>query len=80
LDSGASEKLGNDLAGLLATLGSNSLKALSIVAFDAHDDRELCVGIALVYLDLTGAGAINLSVEVAGLRIGVCPGIFSHVN
>jgi hypothetical protein len=80
LDSGASEKLGNDLAGLLATLGSNSLQALSIVALDTHDDRELRAGIALVYLDLTGVSAINLSVEVAGLGLGVCPGIFSHVN
>ncbi len=33
-----------------------------------------------MYLDLIGVGAVNLSVEIAGLRIGVCPGIFSHVN
>ena len=33
-----------------------------------------------MYFDLIGAGTAYLSVEVARLRIRVCPGIFSHIN
>ncbi len=80
LDSGASEKLGNDLAGLLATLGSDSLQALNVVALDADENRELRVGITFVNFDLTRPRAVELSVEVAGLRIGVGPRVSGHLS
>ena len=38
-------------------------------------DRQLCVGIALVDLDL---GLVQPVIEVAGLGIGVFPGILGH--
>jgi hypothetical protein len=80
LDSGASEKLGNDLAGLLATLGSNSLQAFSVVALDADENRELRVEITFVNFDLTRPRAADLSVEVARLRIGVGPRVNGHLS
>lgn len=40
-------------------------------------DRQLCVEIALVNLDL---GLVQPGVEVAGLGIGVFPGILGHLE
>jgi hypothetical protein len=40
-------------------------------------DRQLCVGIALVDLNLC---LVQLGVEVAGLGIGVFPGILGHLK
>src|SRR5215217_1737380 len=40
-------------------------------------DRQLCVGIALVDLDL---GLVQLGIEVAGLGIGVFPGILGRLR
>lgn len=43
----------------------------------ANEVRQLCVGIALVDLDL---GLVQLGVDVAGLGIGVFPGILGHLE
>jgi len=43
----------------------------------AGEDRQLCIGIAIVDLDL---GLVQLGVEVAGLGIGGFPGILGHLE
>ena len=75
--SGAAQELGDDLAGLLAALVGDPLQALGVVALDAYENRQLRVGIALVHLDL---GVVKLGVEVAGLGIGVSPGVLGYLN
>jgi len=78
--SGAAQELGDDLAGLLAALDGDPLEALGVVALDADEYRQPRVGVALVHLDLVRPGAVELGVEVAGLGIRVCPGVFAHIN
>jgi len=43
-------------------------------------DRELRVGAAIVYFDLVGTGAVELGIEVAGLRIGIGPRSLRHLG
>src|SRR6059058_4259686 len=43
----------------------------------AGEDRQLCLGVALVDLDL---GMVQIGVEVIGLGIGVFPGILGHLE
>ena len=43
----------------------------------AGEDRQLCIGVSLVNLDLA---LVQLGVEVARLGIGDFPGIFGHLE
>jgi hypothetical protein len=55
-------------------------RCFTFVTPDAHERRKLRVGIALVYLDLVGTGAVELDIEVAGVRIGIGPRSLRHLG
>jgi hypothetical protein len=54
------------------------LEARSVLILDPDDDRQLRIRVALVDLDVAGVDVREVGVEVAGLRIGVCPRIVRH--
>lgn len=58
--------MGDDLSGLLAALGGDSLQALGALALDADEDRELRIGIALAYLDLVGTARLSSASKSPG--------------
>ncbi len=74
------QQFGDNFAGMLAASGGDSLEALGIVTLDANQDSQLRVGISLVDLKLPGVGARDLRIEIARLRVGICPRILVHLN
>jgi hypothetical protein len=56
------------------------LQALGILVLEPDDDRQLGIRVADVGLDVAGVDRLQVRVEVAGLRVRVCPGIAGHVQ
>lgn len=65
--------------GAVAALGE-LLQPLGVLALDAKDDRQLCVGIAAVGHNVAGVGRSQIGVEIAGLGIGVFPWIVGDAH
>src|SRR6202011_3023565 len=75
---GVAEQVGDDVAGLLALGLGNTLESLRVLSFDADEDPQLCVRVALVNLDMRGSDRRQLGVEVARLGVRICPRIRAH--
>jgi hypothetical protein len=61
----------------LVALNRDSLKALGVVTLDADENRQRRVGVALLYVDLIGAGAVESASKSPGWGSGFIQGSFS---
>jgi len=80
--SGVADQLGEHLADTSSALHGEFHQSLRVLVGEARgQDGHLGVGVALVNLDVARIARIDRLqevIEVAGLGIGVCPGILSH--
>jgi hypothetical protein len=79
--SGVADQLGDHLLDGGSALGGQLRQPARVLAADADQDRHLCVGAAFVDLDIpriTWVDRFQEGVEIAGLGIGVCPGVRGH--
>ncbi len=76
--SGAAKQVRYYFAGPLVAARGELLQPLRVLVLDAENDRELGVGVANVGLDVPWVDRGQVGVEVAGLRIGLYPGIVGH--
>jgi len=76
--SGVANQLGDDLAGLLPPLRGERIEPRGIGAADSHYAGELRLRTALMRFDEARVDRSQKLVEVAGLGIGVCPGVLGH--
>lgn len=78
VSSGAPQKRGDDVAGALSASRCQALESLGILVLNSNDDRESGSWVAVMDLDVAWVDRSQVGVEVAGLRIWVCPGILGH--
>jgi hypothetical protein len=72
---GIAEQIGDHI--LAATLGE-PLESPGVFPFDADQDDQPRPAVAGVVLDVARMERGQIAVEVAGLGIWVCPGIYAH--
>ena len=72
------EQIGDDLAHTLPALCRDPLQPFGVLTADIDDDRQSRVWVAVVGFYIYGVNRRQIGVEVAGLRIGVCPRFLGH--
>lgn len=72
---GASKQVYDHFGELLVAMCCELLQSLGVLALNAEDERELCVGVADVGLKVAWVDLGQVGVEIPGLGIRICPGI-----
>ena len=78
--SGAAKQVCDYFARPLVTTRCELLQPLGVLVLDTDDDRQFCVGISDIRLDVSRIDRRQVGVEIARTGIRICPRIVHHAQ